>query len=164
MKTLDPMTVVTRYMGQTPVPVFDILGELGLGPEFRPLSNDVSGWIERGSDGRYTIVINATHPPTRQRFTAAHELAHFIYHRDLLGNGVGDNRAYRAEGTPFRNDRILPRHERQANSVAANILMPRETIYRLISQDIRDPGTLAERLGVSEDAMRIRLGYPRLAA
>lgn len=162
MITIDPMKVIERYEGQYPVPIFDILGDLRLGPEFRDLSdNEVSGWIERRSDSSYLVVINRRHALTRQRFTAAHELAHYIYHRDLLGQGVGDNRAYRAQNTPFNNENILPKHERQANSFAANILMPREAVSRLQGHGLSDPRTLAERLGVSEDAMRIRLGMPR---
>ncbi|WP_158660214.1 ImmA/IrrE family metallo-endopeptidase [Niveispirillum cyanobacteriorum] len=158
------MTVIDRYAAQTPVPIYDILQDLGLGPEFRALDSDISGWIERRDDDRYAIVINANHAETRKRFTAAHELAHFIFHRDLLGDGVGDNRAYRAVNTPFANNQILPVHERQANSVAANILMPKEAVYRLQASGITDPKELAARFRVSEEAMRIRLGVPRVAA
>ena len=164
MTTIDPMKVIDRYSRRAPVPIFDILEELNLGPEFRSLADHVSGWIERKDDGRYRIVVNNRHALTRQRFTAAHELAHYIYHRDLLGMGVGDNRAYRAENTPLPNPNILAKHERQANSVAANILMPRDMIVHLQAQGISDPRSLAERLSVSEDAMRIRLGLPKLAA
>jgi predicted transcriptional regulator len=163
MKQIDPMKIIDKYIAQPPVPVYDILRELGLGPEFRSMKNEVSGWIERGDNGRYTVVINSNHASTRQRFTAAHELAHFIYHRDLLGEGVGDNRAYRAEGTPFKNEKIQIRHERQANSVAANILMPKELVYKLKDKGITDTKTMASLFGVSEDAMRIRLGLPKLS-
>lgn len=158
---VDPIKVMERYDGKVPVPVFDILAELGLGPEFKWLDDDVSGYIERKTDGRYHVVINALHPPTRQRFTAAHELGHYIYHRSLLGAGVGDTRAYRAANSPLPNSAVLPVHERQANSFAANLLMPRAALSQLSAGDRTKVAALAERFGVSQEAMRIRLGLPR---
>lgn len=157
-KSVDPLQLAERYWGDIPVPVFRILSELGLGPEMRSLPVDISGWIERKPSGDYGVVINQEHAPTRRRFTAAHELGHFIYHRDLLGQGVGDTRAYRALNTPLPNPNIRPVHERQANSFAANLLMPARSIAMLKAQGVTEPKALAERLEVSEAAMRIRLG------
>lgn len=157
MTTINPLEVIERHAASTPVPVFQILDELGLGPRFEFLDDNISGWIERRGVG-YEVTVNADHPHVRQRFTAGHELGHYIYHRDLLGNGVGDTRAYRAAGTPLPNAAITPMHERQANSFAANLLMPRRTITRLRTQGIVDPAELAERLEVSLHAMCIRLG------
>lgn len=162
MNTLiDPLKLAEKYSNNIPVPVFDILCELGLGPDFQFLEEDVSGFIERRADNTYRVAINAQHAPVRQRFTAAHELGHYIYHRDLLGAGVGDTRAYRAAGTPLPNAAIRPLHERQANSFAANLLMPLHSISELRRQGVVSVGALAERLQVSHDAMRIRLGLPR---
>jgi len=155
---IDPLEIVSKHWKSAPVPVFEIISELGLGPQFRDLDDDISGWIELGDDDRYLIVINQRHAPTRKRFTAAHELGHFIYHRDLLGKGTGDTRAYRAEKTPLPNAAIRPRHERQANTFAANLLMPLHLIEQLHQQGISDTATLADRLGVSVEAMKIRLG------
>lgn len=160
--TVNPLTLIDRYGTSVPVPVFQILQELGLGPERRPLDNDVSGWIERRDDGQYGVVINSTHPITRQRFTAAHELGHYIYHRSLLGAGVGDDRAYRAERSPIPNSAIRPVHERQANSFAANLLMSQAAIAALRAEGVNTAAGLAERLQVSQGAMRIRLGLPRV--
>lgn len=156
----DILKVIEKHTGEVPVPVFDILAELGLGPDLQRLDDDVSGWIERKPDDSYRVVINVLHAPTRQRFTAAHELGHYLYHRDLLGDGVGDTRAYRALNSPRPNPNIRPLHERQANSFAANLLMPRNLIA--LCPD-RDPKSLAQRFGVSEEAMRIRLGVPQAA-
>lgn len=150
----DPMKVIEKYWDSTPVPIDRIIGEVGLPLEYKFLDDETSGYIER-SNGSYRIVVNALHAETRQRFTAAHELGHYIYHRDLLGEGVGDNRAYRAEGTDRPNANIRPIHERQANSFAANVLMPR---HRLTNVDGESTAELAERFNVSQQAMAIRLG------
>jgi Zn-dependent peptidase ImmA (M78 family) len=155
---LDPLKMIDKHRGRIPVPVFEIITDIGLLLEIRPLEDHVSGWIELTDQNTYKIVVNSTHAPTRQRFTAAHELGHFLYHRDLLGAGTGDTRAYRTEASPLPNAKIRPRHERQANSFAANLLMPLETIQQLIAAGVQDVATMAERLGVSEEAMKIRLG------
>lgn len=162
MTYIDPLSLVEIHRGQIPVPVFDILHKLGLGPVFKPLDDNVSGWIERRPNDTYEIVINENHHRVRQRFTAAHELGHYIYHRDLLGNGVGDTKAYRQDGVSIAtNAAILQSHERQANSFAANLLMPVDAINALKRQGILSVEALATQLDVSQEAMRIRLGLPR---
>lgn len=150
----DPMTVIAKHWDSTPVPIEQIIRDLGLPLSFEPMDDNISGYIER-RDGGYRIAVNANHAPTRQRFTAAHELGHYIYHRDLLGEGVGDNRAYRAEGTNRPNPNIRPIHERQANSFAANVLMPRHRLGDVAGQST---AALAATFGVSQAAMNIRLG------
>jgi Zn-dependent peptidase ImmA (M78 family) len=160
MITVNPLEVINKYSSQVPVPVYEILDELGLGPTFQFMDENISGWIERRPDGTYGVAVNNNHAHVRQRFTAAHELGHYIYHRDLLGQGVGDTRAYRAEGTPLPNTAIRPIHERQANSFAANLLMPRATIARLKAGGVTVPADLADQMEVSLHAMCIRLGIP----
>ncbi|WP_445730624.1 ImmA/IrrE family metallo-endopeptidase [Methylocystis sp. IM2] len=59
------------------------------------------------------------------------------------------------------NAAITQQHERQANSFAANALMPQNQIVRLRAAGITDPREQARRFNVSEDAMRIRLGLSR---
>lgn len=150
----DPMKVIEKHWNSTPVPIDKIIADIGLPLNREAMEDNISGYIER-IDGSYRIVVNANHAPTRQRFTAAHELGHYIYHRDLLGDGVGDNRAYRADGTGRQNPSIRPIHERQANSFAANVLMPR---HRLTNVDHETTAVLAARFEVSQQAMAIRLG------
>lgn len=151
---LDPMKVIEKHWNSTPVPIDQIIRDIGLPLSYEALADNISGYIER-QNGSYRIVVNANHAPTRRRFTAAHELGHYIYHRDLLGEGVGDNRAYRTEGTERPNANIRPIHERQANSFAANVLMPRHRLSNVASEST---SALAVRFAVSPAAMKIRLG------
>ena len=155
-RIVNPLHVIERYKHSSPVPIFEIIREIGIALSFEPLADDISGWIERLTGKSYRIVVNANHAPSRQRFTAAHELAHYIYHRDLMGAGVGDNRAYRSEGTGRLNAKILVTHERQANTFADNVLMPREALLAI--PDRSDIEGLARQFAVSPAAMRIRLG------
>lgn len=156
--SIDPLSLANRYAERSPTAVFELLADLHLGPEFQELDDNISGWIERRQGGGYKVVINRKHALVRRRFTAAHELGHYIYHRDLLGRGVGDTRAYRAHGTHLDNPLIQPTHERQANTFAANLLMPRPAIARLMGQGVQSTEALAEQFQVSRDAMKIRLG------
>ncbi|MGF1606447.1 MAG: ImmA/IrrE family metallo-endopeptidase [Rhodothalassiaceae bacterium] len=150
----DPLKVIEKHWNSTPVPIDAIIQEIGLPLRYKRMADNISGYIER-ADGGYRIVVNALHPETRRRFTAAHELGHYIYHRDLLGDGVGDNRAYRTDGTQRDNPNIRPVHERQANSFAANVLMPCHRLTDVAGEKTED---LAARFKVSPQAMAIRLG------
>lgn len=151
---VDPMKVIHEHWNSTPVPIDRIIQDIGLPLSHESMADNISGYIER-QNGSYRIVVNSNHAAARQRFTAAHELGHYIYHRDLLGEGVGDNRAYRSEGTDRPNLNIRPIHERQANSFAANVLMPRHRLTDIAGESTVD---LATRFAVSQQAMRIRLG------
>jgi Zn-dependent peptidase ImmA (M78 family) len=157
MNLRESLDIVKKYWNTAPVPVDTIASELGV-PVLRvDLPNEISGAIRKEGNG-YQIIVNRNHALTRQRFTIAHEIGHFIYHRDLLGAGTGDTRAYRAEGTPFPNPNITALQERQANTFAANLLMPKHLIEKLQSQGTKDIPALAKALLVSEEALRIRLG------
>lgn len=157
MSVQDSLSVVKKYWNDAPVDVFAIIRDLCVPLCFAFLPAGVSGQIRR-IDGGYAIDVNSVHSKTRQRFTAAHELGHYIYHRDLLGKGVGDTLAFRAEGEALPNPHIRIEHERQANTFAANLLMPNHLIEKLKAQGITGPQALAEHLEVSEEAMRIKLG------
>jgi Zn-dependent peptidase ImmA (M78 family) len=157
--------VAERYWAKgPPVDIIGIIHALGIeyAEEVRPES--MSGLVERYGDG-YRIVVNASHNPVRRRFTAAHELGHYVYHRELIGDGIYDDAAYRTTDISgrYRNSKIRQEHETQANRFAAVVLMPSQLIHRLqeeLGLDINDPRAvheLARLLDVSEQALRIRL-------
>jgi Zn-dependent peptidase ImmA (M78 family) len=153
----NDLTVVKKYWYTAPVDVHAIARELGLGPSAENLPKNVSGLIRRRNGG-YEIAYNAAHSEVRQRFTIAHEIGHYVFHRDLLGKGVGDTLAYRDDGSGLPNPHISIREEREANAFAANVLMPTHLIQKLRSEGITEPVRLAARLNVSLPAIRIKLG------
>lgn len=164
MNIADALKIVRRYTVRAPVDVSSVATDLGLPVKYQFLPDDVSGAIKASPDGqgRYFIEVNAMHFPVRQRFTIAHEIGHFIYHRDLLGKGTGDTRAYRADpSTGLPNPHITPQEKRQANNFAANLLMPQILLNQYKALGVVSPKQLAPIFEVSEDAMRIRLGYSR---
>jgi hypothetical protein len=140
-----------------PVDIQAIIGEVGVGYTEMLKPASISGLIESYGGG-YRIVVNSTHSLVRRRFTAAHELGHYVYHRDLIGDGIVDDAAYRSEKIgQYSNTKILREYETQANRFAAIILMPTMLLDRLQTDRIPVP-EMARRLQVSEEALRIRLG------
>lgn len=110
------------------------------------------------------VFVNASDTVARQRFTAAHELGHFVMHRDEMKGRVSI-----ADKTtdldPSTKD--LEHHEREANRFAAELLMP-EAACRARAEELkaRTGGAcprlvlayrLASELLVSREAMRYRL-------
>lgn len=159
------LEIVRKYTQTAPVDVEAIAEELGIDVVRDYLGSGVSGKIQRDATGRYTIVVNAQEAPVRQRFTIAHEIAHYLYHRDLIGDGVSDSPAYRApDEKVYETTPLERRHETQANQFAANILMPKDLIRFIEAKrpDITLP-ELAELLDVSLPALRVRKGLPPYA-
>ena len=156
------MTVIDaikRAQRSAPVDVEGLAKDLGVRVNVAWLDGDVSGELVRHGD-RYEINVNATHAPTRQRFTIAHELGHYIYHRDLIGDGIDDDRAYRSTSVGrYHNTRIGPMQETEANRFAANLLMPYHLLDRLRAEGLGRT-EMAHRLQVSEHALAIRTGQP----
>lgn len=148
--------VVNRYLQHTPVDLDGMAAELGLVVERAPLSDNIAGKLIRDESATagYRIVINSNDAPRRQRFTFAHELAHFMLHRDLVDEVV-DNALYRS---PNLGDDM----ERQADRFAAQLLLPAQEVRRAY-RDTKALSLLAERFDVSDTALRIRLRELKLA-
>lgn len=94
--------------------------------------------------------MNVDDPVNRQTFTMAHELGHWILHREFF------------EASPEKYT-ILPRFQRtaarnpfeqEANHFAANLLVP-----KLLLDPVRSapPAALAQAFAVSQEMMEIRL-------
>lgn len=142
-----------------PVDVDRLAASLGISVVYVAMPEDVSGALVRKGD-LYVITINQRHPRTRQRFTLAHELGHYIHHRPIIGDGVNDSKTYRttASDTHF-NPRILPEHETEANQFAASLLMPMDIVDHLRARGL-DAEAVAKELQVSRHAAAIRMGVP----
>ena len=153
------MEIISRYQRKAPVSVVDIAHEMGVKVyKSNGWPDYISGLIrkdpERGGSSGYAIYTNAGHRKTRRRFTIAHELGHYVLHRDEIGEGEGitDDALYRSRlGGPL---------ERQANRFAANLLMPRDLIVEAINQGVDSVEKLAAKFEVSRSAMSICLEVP----
>jgi IrrE N-terminal-like domain len=149
--------IVADFIAEEPVKLAGLAGALGLEVFKSPLKPDVSGLIEPSDSAPsgFRIRINRHEMAERQRFTLAHEIAHYLLHRDKIGGGVVDNVMYRSN--------LSSKLEVEANKLAADLIMPRALINKQLADlhnlDTDDKITaLAERFRVSQAAMRIRLG------
>lgn len=105
------------------------------------------------SEGVWVIRVNKSQNIRRQRFTIAHELGHYMMHRNK-SESFTDEVFFRTE----KKDLI----EYRANEFASQLLMPEEKVRRAISDGVRNLGELSERFNVSSAAMKVRvqeLGY-----
>jgi Zn-dependent peptidase ImmA (M78 family) len=140
-----------------PVRLTDIANSLGLSVKAATLPAGISGEIRPDADhpGSYVIRVNRHDAKRRQRFTVAHEIAHFLLHRDAIGDGIMDDVLYRSN--------VSNAQEAQANRLAADILVPQSLLTQWLENarvlNISDAVTfLADRFEVSEASMRIKLG------
>jgi len=124
-----------------PVRVEALIEALGIELDARAeLEASISGNIQRRSDGTYVIRTNQREHDYRRRFTMAHELGHYILHRSILDQmgGTNDTTMYRTEiKAPVYNSQISKLHEQQANSFAANLLMPEEAVRSAWAKEAR---------------------------
>jgi len=149
--------VIKRHQTAAPVDVSEIARDLGMNVwESRALGWDISGKLfpdpVHGGTSGYSILVNTFHALTRKRFTVAHEIGHFIMHRNDIASGIEDDVFYRSP--------LGGRRETEANRIAADILMPFGLIQQLQRSGVSKIEDLAEALGVSTQAMSIRLGIP----
>lgn len=141
------------FMQAPPVDVAECARAAGLPIYAIDLPKGISGMIKLTSANNFECYVDRSEPSVRQRFTAAHELGHFVLHRSQIGGVLQDNYLLRAEG-------MSNSQEAEANRFAADLLMPRELISEAISSGTTDVASLAKLFKVSEIAMSIRLGLP----
>lgn len=153
----DERGVIEQHQGEVPIKLARIAEALGLRLRAATLPAGISGEIrpDNESTAGFTVRVNRHDSSARQRFTIAHEISHFLLHRDQIGDGITDDILYRSS--------ISDAREAQANRLAADILMPRTLVNvwldRARALGVEDiPAYLAERFDVSEAAMKVRLG------
>jgi len=166
-QTID--AIVDKYKSTFPVPVGQIAEELSISViSTLDLPSGMSGSISKEDDG-YIIYVNGSQSLRRQRFTIAHELGHFIKHRDELDSTdeilnptkkVLLRRNTSSSSIP--NDGIKQR-EVEADQFAGELLMPEITFKDVWvkAQNLKD---VADYFGVSQMAANVRaallgLGY-----
>ena len=138
-----------------PVNIVRLAKDLGVAEVLKSeLGEKISGIIEKRDEG-FVIITNKAQPKVRRRFTIAHELAHFLLHRDQISDGITENAIYRST--------LSNQYEVEANRLVGDMLMPLDKIDEYINRGGTAKATiggLAYRFDVSVSAMRARLGIP----
>jgi Zn-dependent peptidase ImmA (M78 family) len=144
---LQPSEIVAQYLTAAPVNVERLASALGL-RILQDFLGEYSGKIERDTLG-FKITVNTTDSPVRQRFTIAHEIGHYVLHRDLIGDGISDDAMYRSRLGGF--------YETQANQYAAYILMPPGLFRQKFREGAKTADALAGIFDVSSLAAEYRI-------
>lgn len=155
-KVVDHEAVLHRLrennLLKTPVDIYSIAEFLGLEVQEEAMEDELSGYIEPRGSG-WMIGVNSYHHPNRQRFTIAHELGHFLLHRPTEKH---------IDVTFARRSGQRNKEEHQADSFAAELLMPEVEIRKLIADGETSLERLAAHFNVSAMAAKFRaksLGY-----
>lgn len=150
----EDLQVLRQFTSAFPVKVGALAKALGLKVVEATLPLSISGMIRPDADGNFVIRVNRFEPKERQRFTIAHEIAHYLLHRHLISKGVVDSTLYRSK--------LSSRLEAEANRLAADIIMPRDLVSQQLAEIpvyVEDVDAyLAEKFRVSRSAMDIRTG------
>ena len=155
----NEMQLVASHLVSAPVDLNKIFSDLCIDYCEEFIATGESAWIERNGD-RFSVVVNSDEPEPRKRFSAAHELAHYLLHRDLMHND-GDRMMRHVDklyGKPIDNPTspFTRKHEVQANRLAAQIVMPGPLVRERYAE-LRNVANLASEFQVSKVAMEIRL-------
>jgi hypothetical protein len=154
---LTERNIIAPYLEDVPVKIATMARALGIEVKSATLRPRISGQLQRSPDSPsgFRIRVNRHEASTRQRFTIAHEIAHYLLHRDDIGDELEDSILYRSTLSEPR--------EAEANRLGAQLLMPENSVVRIL-RELGGRATpevarfMAERYDVSEIAMSFRLG------
>lgn len=154
----EAKNVLRRFGNDVPVDVVSIAEAHGVEVRLEELEDAVSGMLVVHGD-RPIIGVNATHHPNRRRFSIAHELGHYLLHRE-------EDRVFIDAAVYFRREGATATtwtQEKEANAFAAELLLPERRVrdeWRADPIDVFDDVAIkrwADRFGVSPQALLIRL-------
>jgi|SRR3989338_715314 len=140
---------------EIPIPIKEVISNKGIRIKMAP-SKEFSGILLRKGEGAL-IGVNSTESPLRQRFTLAHELGHFLLHKNK--DAFVDDVNYRNNDVGVVGDD----KEQEANAFAAAFLVPRKLlrvdIEKMAQNGVSeiDIGPLAKKYEVSKESMSYRL-------
>ncbi len=143
----------------TPIDPIEISKILGVNVQPAVLESDISGLFVIKDNMAYIRYNKNEKNKKRNRFTIAHELGHFVLHKNipLIIEKSNKERALYRDNLSTTGEE---KREREANAFAASLLMPKFLIEKEIS-DLPEKKDIVPRLAnkfnVSDDAMTFRL-------
>jgi Zn-dependent peptidase ImmA (M78 family) len=142
-----------NHVVRPPVIPREMAESYGLRVEVMELPSDlmrVAGFIDFNQS---KIFINSADHYNRQAFTIAHELGHFLMHKDLFEKHPQRYKVLLRMPLGSENDAI----EQEANAFAAELLVPLKMIRRYRQYATEDD--LAKLFAVSPEVIRYRLKF-----
>lgn len=141
-----------NFVTAAPVRIDDIATNYGLKVMYGELPPDlgnVAGYIMVSGDDAI-ILVDGEEKPTRQNFTIAHELGHYLMHKDKLISQPSIGILERRPLGVHNNDPV----EIEANKFASEVLVPQQLLQKYEGESI---STLAKIFAVSTDVIGYRL-------
>jgi Zn-dependent peptidase ImmA (M78 family) len=142
-----------NFIGQPPVPVFDIAQKNGLTVSivaFPASISHIRGFITKEADA-YIMYVNANDSEAERNFTIAHELGHWKLHKGELEKDLNKSILFRISIAELNKDKL----EQEANLFASALLIP-DNLYYAYKDDLDQRG-LAEKFNVPDDVIGYRL-------
>ena len=143
---------MTECYSSPPIPVLEIAEENGVKvvfASFGDYSEAVSGYFDFE---KAKLFVNAEDRTQRQSFTIAHELGHWLMHRDVFLNDPDKYPVLPRFSKPDISD---PR-EKEANTFAAHLLVPDHLLKPVLSPTV-GAAALSDVFFVSRTMMEIRM-------
>lgn len=141
----------TVWGNKFPVDPVAIAHGLGIDVVEVELDDNIAGAILKEPGQDPTIFLNDKDSPNRQRFTAAHELGHYVMHAN-----APDEFDYIDSRSSFEVATEENLAESFADSFATALLMPKSALKRLLKESFTAT-QIAAYFGVSQDAAYFRL-------
>ncbi len=122
--------IIDQFSKNLPVNILDLAKNLGVAVYTPYMETSLDGWIEFNEElNQFEIYLNQQYSASRQMFTLAHEVSHFLFHQeDIIEIGQID-RGYISKG-------FFDKREWQANLYASELLMPTNILTNLITDNI----------------------------
>ncbi|MDE0254091.1 MAG: ImmA/IrrE family metallo-endopeptidase [Rhodospirillaceae bacterium] len=141
---------LSRHYSSPPIPVLEIAERNGVSvtfADFGELSEKVAGFCDLDNA---RIYVNSKDKTERQSFTIAHELGHWILHREKITNKPETYRVLPRFTDPDSDNPL----EKEANAFAACLLVPKRLLKPVLGAPI---SALANIFGVSRTMMEFRV-------
>lgn len=166
-KVLADTNTVVPY-----VDVIKIAKSLGIQVKAEDLGDEVSGILAIRENG-ILIGYNKKHGESRQRFTIAHEIGHFVLGHGRDGLFIDTSKQSVILNRDSKSSTGEERQEVEANAFAAALLMPGDMVKSELQKMLEEGLTISEdsekwieelsiRFKVSKSAMSFRIGNLRL--
>jgi len=166
IRNVAEQLLIDAKINKPPVPVDELIRRQGLSIARKRLDDDTSGFVYIDAKTKANVIgLNISHSKTRQRFTLAHELGHFLLHKRIGSTLHVDEKDIFVRFRDQHSSDGSDLEEREANTFAAELLMPLNFLGRDIKHlkdglsfsdetVVRD---LSSRYGVSLHALSFRL-------
>jgi Zn-dependent peptidase ImmA (M78 family) len=162
IETLANELIAKSEISHPPVPVDKIIEGYNITIKEFDFEDDISGVLVIAEDGA-TIGVNPKDNNTRMRFALAHELGHFLLHKDTSEVFIDKDFIVKWRNVESNSNYTVEEvnQEMEANAFAAALLMPKNLIEQEMA--MQDMVQLGENALLEQLATRFVVSVPAIA-